>query len=128
MKSHRIGTVVCLLMLLASGIGTAETLDDIIGDYQRKSGVPGLSVIVIKGDAVVHEGAYGLASVELKVPVTRETVYQTASTTKVFTGVAVMMLIEQGKLALDDRVTDIIPGLPEIWKDFTVHHILTHTS
>jgi len=128
MKSHRIGTVVCLLMLLASGIGTAETLDDIIGDYQRKSGVPGLSVIVIKGDAVVHEGAYGLASVELKVPVTRETVYQTASTTKVFTGVAVMMLIEQGKLALDDRVTDIIPGLPEIWKDVTVHHILTHTS
>jgi CubicO group peptidase (beta-lactamase class C family) len=105
-----------------------SSLDDIIGEYLEQSGAPGLSVVVIKGDEIVHEGAYGLASVELKVPVSRETVYQTASTTKVFTGVAVMMLIDQGELALSDHVTDIIPGLPETWKEVTVHHILTHTS
>jgi CubicO group peptidase (beta-lactamase class C family) len=128
MKSCVLKVVACLVLLCRPSIGATESLDEIIHEYLQSSGVPGLNVSVIKGDEVIHEAAYGLANVELQVPVSQETVYQIASTTKVFTGVAIMMLVERGELTLDDLVTGIVPGLPESWNDVTVYHILTHTS
>jgi len=128
MDRHRTCAILGLLMLIVPVLTPAGTVDEIVEAYQRQTGTPGLSVVVIQGGRVVHAGAYGLASIELNVPVSSETVFQIASTTKIFTGVAIMMLVEQGQLALSDRVSSIVSGLPEAWSEITVRQILTHTS
>lgn len=95
---------------------------------RARHGIPGLSVSVLReGEPLVALG-YGLADVELSAPATPETVYPIASMTKPFTAVAIMMFEEERKLGLDDRVAEILPGLPIPWGDITVRHLLTHTS
>jgi D-alanyl-D-alanine carboxypeptidase len=94
----------------------------------RNRRIPGLSLAVIKGDKVIKQRGYGLASVELDVPAREETVYQLASTTKSFTAAAIMALAEEGKLSLDDKVNRLLPALPAAWSEITVRHLLTHTS
>ena len=71
---------------------------------------------------------YGLANVELDVPATPATVFQTGSVGKQFTAMAVMMLVDEGKLGLDDHISRFFPGAPATWQDITVRHLLTHTS
>ncbi|MGB7904913.1 MAG: serine hydrolase domain-containing protein, partial [Steroidobacteraceae bacterium] len=71
---------------------------------------------------------YGLANVELDVPVKPDTVFQTGSVGKQFTAMAVMMLVEEGKLGLDDPIVNYFPGAPATWQGITVRHLLTHTS
>jgi len=83
---------------------------------------------VIKDGKVVFEKSYGLASVELNVPATNATLYPLASTTKEFTAVAIMTLVEQGKIALDDPVRKYLPELPASWLPVTIRHCLSHTS
>src|SRR5205807_8321429 len=94
----------------------------------KKRRIPGLSLAVLRDGQPVTRKAYGLASVELDVPATVDTVYQLASTTKIFTGTAIMLLVEEGKLSLDDHVNGLLPGLPATWNNITVRHCLTHTS
>ena len=65
---------------------------------------------------------------ELSVPATEKTVYQLASVTKQFTATAIMMLAEEGKLGLGDKISKYLPDLPTAWKDVTVRHLLNHTS
>jgi CubicO group peptidase (beta-lactamase class C family) len=90
--------------------------------------IPGLSVAVLReGQTVLAEG-YGLANVELSSPATAETVYRLASVTKPFTGIGIMLLVEERSLSLDDRITEILPDLPMAWGGITVRHLLTHTS
>jgi len=103
-------------------------VDNYVRGEMKKRRIPGLSLAVLREGRPVMQRAYGLASVELDVPATVDTVYQLASTTKIFTGTAIMLLSEEGKLSLDDRVTNLLPGLPPAWHDITVRHCLTHTS
>lgn len=107
---------------------SAHEVDDYVEREMKKRRIPGLSLAVLRGGQPLVRQAYGLASVELGVPATVDTVYQLASTTKIFTGTAVMLLVEESKLSLDDRVTKLLPGLPPAWRDITVRHCLTHTS
>src|SRR3954447_26657248 len=90
--------------------------------------IPGLALAVVKDGDVVYQQSYGLANVELKVPVTGDTVFQIQSITKTFTAAAVMMLVEEGKVALDDPVGKYLDGTPESWKPITLRHLLSHTS
>jgi len=71
---------------------------------------------------------YGLASVELNVPVTPDSVFELASLTKPFTATAIMLLVEEGKVGLDDKISKYLTNAPETWKDITVRHLLTHTA
>jgi CubicO group peptidase (beta-lactamase class C family) len=105
-----------------------QMLDAYVKDEMRKRHIPGLSLVVLHDGQVIKRKGYGLASVELSVPAAPETVYQLASTTKIFTGTAVMLLVEEGRLSLDERVTKLLAGLPAAWDDITVRHCLTHTS
>jgi CubicO group peptidase (beta-lactamase class C family) len=103
-------------------------LDAYVSGEMRKRHIPGLSLVVLYDGLVIKEKGYGLASVELQVAATPQTVYQLASTTKVFTGTAVMLLVEEGKLSLDERVRKLLPELPAAWDAITVRQCLTHTS
>ena len=105
-----------------------EGVDAIVQQLMAKRHIPGVSVAVVKDGKVVMAKGYGLASVELGVPATADTVYQLASVTKTFTATAVMMLAREGKLSLDDKITERLPDLPEAWHDVTVRHLLSHTS
>jgi CubicO group peptidase (beta-lactamase class C family) len=90
--------------------------------------IPGLALAVIRDGKIVKAQGYGLSSVELSVPVKPETIFQTGSVGKQFTATAIMMLLEDGKLSLDDKISKYFPESPAAWKDITIRHLLTHTS
>jgi CubicO group peptidase (beta-lactamase class C family) len=89
---------------------------------------PGGTVIVVKDGKPVYRTARGLANVELDVPLRPDSVLRIGSVTKQFTSAAVMMLVEQGKVALDDDLTRFFPDYPTQGRRITVEHLLTHTS
>jgi CubicO group peptidase (beta-lactamase class C family) len=90
--------------------------------------IPGLSVAVVRNGKVLKLKGYGLASIEFDLQASENSVYQIYSTTKIFTGVAIMKLVEDGKLSLDTPVTEIIENLPDEWKAIRIRNLLTHTS
>src|ERR1700761_1941957 len=106
----------------------ADQVDDYIAAKMAERSIPGLALAVIHDGHLVKEKAYGYANLELQVPVTLDTSFQWASTTKVFTGVALMEMVEQGKIKLDQPVSSIVPALPATWPKVTIRHCLTHTT
>lgn len=88
---------------------------------------PGAAVIVTQAGRPVFRKAYGMANLELQVPVRPETVFRVGSVTKQFTAVAILMLMEEGLLALDDPLEKFLPGYPVHGHTITVEHLLTHT-
>jgi CubicO group peptidase (beta-lactamase class C family) len=106
---------------------TAEqTVDNL---FQKFSGsAPGAAVMVIKNGKPVLAKAYGLANIEKKTPCSTNTNFRLASVTKQFTAMTILILADQGKLSLDDKITKFFPEFPAYGKEITVHHLLTHTS
>ena len=121
----------CLaLILVTSACAMAQTdkIDDYINAQMQQRRIPGLVLAVTRDGKVVKQKAYGLANVELDVPATPDTLFQIASTTKTFTATAIMKLVEEDKLSLDDKVAKWLPEVPAAWGGVTVRHCLTHTS
>jgi len=106
----------------------ARRVDSLMQAEMTKRVIPGAAVVVVQHGRVVKKSAYGVASVELGVPATTRSLFQIASATKNVTGLATMQLVEAGKFALDDKVVDLLPGLPAAWRLVTVRQILSHTS
>ena len=105
-----------------------RTVDSLVAAALADGPVAGISVAVIRGrDTVVMKG-YGLADVENDVPATAQTVYRIGSITKQFTAAAVMQLVEQGKLSVDDTVGGRVANLPAAWRKATIRQLLNHTS
>jgi CubicO group peptidase (beta-lactamase class C family) len=119
--------LLCCLAGAAAG-RAADRVDDYVRAEMRKQHIPGLSLAVVKDGKVIKAKGYGLADVELSVPATAQTVYQIGSITKQFTAAAVMLLAEEGKIGLDDKIAAHLDGTPDTWKEVTVRHLLTHTS
>ncbi len=90
--------------------------------------IPGLSISIVRNNNVIKSGGYGVANLELNVPATSKTVYEIGSMTKQFTSTAIMMLIEEGKLSLDEKITTFFPEAPLAWTKISIRHLLTHTS
>ena len=93
-----------------------------------KPDVPGAAIIVVRNGEVIFRKGYGVANLELSVPIKPEMVFRLASVTKQFTAVAILMLAEQGKLSLQDDITKFLPNYPTSGKRITVENLLTHTS
>jgi D-alanyl-D-alanine carboxypeptidase len=85
---------------------------DAIMKQSFKDDAPGAAVIAIKEGKVLFEGAYGLANLELDVKNTPKTVFKIASITKQFTATAVLMLVNEGKITLQDSITQHVPYYP----------------
>ena len=90
--------------------------------------IPGLSVAVLRGDSVLLARGYGFANVELRVRASDSTVYQSGSMGKQFTAALVEMLVEQGRLRLDDSIARWLPEGAVVWRGVTVRRLLTHTA
>ena len=91
-------------------------------------GAPGAAVVVARGDSVIFAAGYGLADVEHGVPVTPSTSFRLASVSKQFTAVAILALVEAGTLRLEDRLGDLLDGVPTYARAVSVRHLLNHTS
>lgn len=118
-----------LLLFLAANTKTfADQIDDFVFAQMAKQHVPAVSIAVMKNGKVVKAKGYGMANLELNVPATPETVYQIGSVSKQFIAAGVLLLVRDGKLALDDSVRKYISDAPESWQPITLRHLLTHTS
>lgn len=105
---------------------TAAQLDQLFAAAYPSSS-PGAAVLLAKGNKVLYRKAFGMANLELGVPLQPDHVFQLASLTKQFTSVAVLMLVEQGKLRLTDPLSTFLPDYPN-GNQITIHHLLNHTS
>jgi CubicO group peptidase (beta-lactamase class C family) len=105
---------------------TSNHIDELFREYDQPNG-PGAVVSIIKDGSVVIR-SYGLASLEERHPVTASTNFRLASITKQFTAAAILKLVEQEKLSLDDKILKFFPDLQARTHAITVHHLLTHTS
>jgi len=118
--------------VIAPRSGAQRTVPDPIDTYIRSEmqaqHIPGLSLLVARKGEIVRAQGYGLSNVELQVTVKPETVFQSGSMGKQFTATAVMMLVEQGKIQLDDPITNYIKDAPESWKQVTIRQLLSHTA
>ncbi len=94
--------------------------------------VPGISVLVIKDKKIVHAKGYGVRSLNSKLPVNENTLFGIASNSKAITAAALGILMEEGKLSWDSKVTDFIPEFkmydPYVTAEFTIRDLLTHRS
>jgi CubicO group peptidase (beta-lactamase class C family) len=108
--------------------GRAQAVDAIVEDMMEGSDVPGVSVAIVHHGDVVYQPSYGVADRTTEQPATDSTMYQLASATKIIAGTAVMMLVEEGQIALDDRVHAHLPELPDAWRGVTVRQAMSHTS
>ncbi len=121
-----------ILLTLVAGLfaGTvrADALDDAIQREMQRRQVPGVAVVVVKDGRIVREQGYGMANLEHGVPVSPDTVFQSASVGKTFTAALVLLLEKDGKLKLDDPVSRYLDNTPPAWAGITIRHLLTHTS
>ena len=108
--------------------GAAARIDRVVNQQMLANKIPGVSLAVLRKGKVILLKSYGLADVEHRVPVTPLTVFQSGSIGKQFTAAAVMILVQENKLSLDDKISKYFPDVPATWKDITVRHLLTHTS
>lgn len=106
-----------------------EFLDKYLDHLVSKDQFSG-TVLIAKGGKPFYTRAYGLASKRYNVPNKLDTKFNLGSMNKMFTGVAIMQLVEQGKISLNDPVGKYLPDLPrkEISEKVTIHHLLSHTS
>src|SRR5205809_4451468 len=104
-----------------------KVVDELFHDFDRPD-APGAAAIVIKEGTPLFAKGYGLADLEKKIPCTANTNFRLASVAKQFTAMAVLILAEQGKLSLQDRLPKFFPEFPEYGKAIALHHLLTHTS
>ncbi|WP_370478190.1 serine hydrolase [Tamlana flava] len=86
------------------------------------------NVLVAVDGKPIYEKSFGLANIELNVKNTSETKFRIGSITKQFTAMAIMILQEQGKLKVTDKLSDYFSDIPDTWKDMTIHQLLTHTA
>jgi CubicO group peptidase (beta-lactamase class C family) len=109
-----------------AGHDQAVQIDALMRPYQ--GAVPGASVLVLRDGLPVFRRAYGLADLEAGIAAVPATNYRLASMTKQFTAAAILLLVEQGRLTLDDPVRKWLPSLPAAADGIKVRHLLTHTS
>jgi CubicO group peptidase (beta-lactamase class C family) len=107
---------------------TTATVDEFVNSELRAQHIPSVALAVVRNGKIVKAAGYGMANVELSVPAKPESIFQTGSVGKQFTATAVMMLVEEGKVGLDDKISKYFPDSPPAWKDIAVRHLLTHTS
>ncbi|NIM48801.1 MAG: serine hydrolase [Gemmatimonadales bacterium] len=134
--TRAIRAVLSVTILLISVPGTAPAqarsdslaaqVDSLFADLTPHT--PGAAVLVVRDGKVLYQQGYGSANLEHGVPITTSTVFDIASVSKQFAGMAIAMLTEQGVISLDDDVRTHIPELPDFGHTITVRHLVHHTS
>jgi len=122
--------LITVLSLNSQSIGYAQNLTKIDSLLQKKypDNAPGATFLISRNGNIIYKKAFGLANLELSVPMKTDNVFKIGSITRQFTAISILMLMEQGKLNLTDEITKFIPDYPTNGNKITIHHLLTHTS
>lgn len=124
MKRFHIAFAVLFVCIIAH----ADSVDDKVRIAMNRQHIPGLSLAIIKDGKIIKAAGYGFANVEKKIPATSETIYELASVSKQFVAAGTMILVEQGKVNLDDPVAKYLHNTPTAWSNVTVRRLLSHTA
>jgi CubicO group peptidase (beta-lactamase class C family) len=113
---------------LAQAAQPADEVGRVVRAEMEKQHIPGLALLVSRKGVPIRAEGFGLANVELDVPVKPQTIFQSGSIGKQFTATAVMLLVEEGKIWLNDPLTKYFDSGPSWWKDVTIRELLSHTA
>ncbi len=114
----------CALLLTAH----ADDIDGFMLREMSNRQIPGAALEILRQGRPVKTECYGLANLELGVPVTTNTVFEIGSLTKQFTAACILLLQQQGKLSVEDLIAQHLKHTPPAWANVTIRHLLTHTS
>lgn len=106
----------------------ADEIDDYLRAQMQKNRIPGLSVAIVRRGRIIKLKGYGAANLEWEAPATPDAAFQIASSTKPFTGTALMLLVEDGKISLGDKLSKYLPDAPAAWQNITIRQLATHSS
>src|SRR5437667_346591 len=121
--------LIALLAGLAAPISVkGNQIDDYIKAQMRQLHISGASFAIVRDGHIAKAQGYGFANLELQASARKDTVYEIGSTSKQFTAAAIMMLVEEDKVRLDDTITKYFTEAPQRWRGITIRHLLTHTS
>ncbi|HEY0579395.1 MAG TPA: serine hydrolase, partial [Candidatus Nitrosocosmicus sp.] len=131
----RLITILALFCVLFNTANSQQNNDkqlssafDKVVEEQFKVNETGVAVLVSRNGKIIYERAQGMANLELSVPMQTYTIFRIGSITKQFTAVAILQLMENGKLNLQDDITKYLPGYPTQGNTITIEHLLSHTS
>ena len=105
-----------------------DTVDRFVAAEMARAHIPGVALAVARGGKVIKAQGYGIADLEHDIAVTPQTVFKIGSVSKQFLATGIMLLVQDGRVALDDPVVKYFAGAPDSWQGITLRHFLTHTS
>ena len=117
-----------LLLLATAAPAQSNKVADFVKAEMKRQHIPGLSLAVARDGEVILAEGYGLAQMEGNVAAKPETVFKICSVSKQFIATGIMLLVQEGRLKLDDPISGYLEGIPATWKAITIRHLLTHTS
>jgi CubicO group peptidase (beta-lactamase class C family) len=117
-----------LLAHLAKAAQPTDEVARVVRAEMAKQRIPGLALLVSRKGVPIRAEGFGLSNVELNVPVTPKSIFQSGSIGKQFTATAVMLLVEEGKIGLNDPLSKYFDSGPSWWKDVTIRELLSHTA
>jgi D-alanyl-D-alanine carboxypeptidase len=120
--------VLSLLLFAQSSWAQQEKVDDYLKSEMERNHIPGLALAVVRNGQLILSRCYGLSNIELSTPVTSNSVFKLASLTKPITAMAIMILVEEGKVSLNAPVSKYLSSLPQRWAGVTIAQALSHTS
>jgi len=111
-----------------AAVAAADKVDDYVNAVMTAQKVPAVVIGIVKDGKLIREQAYGKVDIELDVPAATGDAYEIGSMTKQFTAAATLMLVEEGKVGLDDPVAKYVDGCPDSWKSIKIRNLLNQTS
>jgi CubicO group peptidase (beta-lactamase class C family) len=127
-------SVLATLFLSLSLLGYSQTaeqaknIDNYIRQAIQVNQIPGMAVGIVKNNKITFQKYYGTETLENNKKVDANSMFRVYSTTKLMTNVGLFQLIEQGKIALDDKISKYLDNLPEAWQNVQIKNILSHSS
>ena len=127
---------ICLILLARTGLSLAEDanneamearLDELLDEWDKPNS-PGFAFAVIRDGDIVYNRCVGMANLDYNIPITLSTVFDIASMAKQFTAACIVLLVEEGKISLDDDIREYIPEFPDYGATITISHLIHHTS
>lgn len=120
--------VFAVAWLLAVCTAFADRVDSLVKQEMKKHDIPGVALTIIKNGKPIKTAGYGFSNLELKTSVTKETVFEIGSVTKQFTAAGIMLLVQEGKISVDDPISKYLKDTPPSWANIRIRNLLTHTS
>jgi D-alanyl-D-alanine carboxypeptidase len=128
MNGYRHLALFFCLILTTTLVARADDVDDWVKSQMQLRHIPAVSIAVIKDGRLLKAEAYGTADMEHNIPARVDTVFKIGSTSKQFIAAGVMLLVQDGKIAVDDKLSRYLKGTPSAWQAITIRQLLTHTS